>query len=232
MRIASIFMLWLLTAGAAAAFAQPAPPQQPTAAAEIDNRWSADLAAFDASDRVQPQPAGGVLFIGSSSIRLWDNLESQFSEQPVFIKRGLSGSRIDDCTHKLAPLVQRYRPRLVVFYAGDNDIAHGLSPKAVLASFQSFVARVRHSLAGTRIAYLSIKPSPLRHEFMSSIQQANALIRAWATTTDPKVDYIDIFTPMLGTDGRPRAELFRSDGLHLNDKGYALWKSVIADRIR
>lgn len=227
-------MSWLLAGAAAAALAQPAPPAAeapPLPATASDTRWNADLAAFDAADRLHPQPEGGVVFVGSSSIHLWDNLEAQFPEQPAVIKRGLSGSQIDDCTRKLAPLVQRYRPRLVVLYAGDNDIAHGLSPQAVLASLKSFVARVRQTASKARIAFISIKPSPTRRDHLPRVAQANALIRAWAAV-EPQMDYIDIFTPMLGADGRPRAELFRPDGLHLNDKGYALWKSVIAQRIR
>ncbi len=240
-------------AQAASAVAVPSPePAAPTAAAshtaaanpvapvpvpgvtaiDPDARWRADLAAFDATDQAQPQPPGGVLFVGSSSIRRWTSLEQQFARQlPVVIRRGLGGSRLEDWNGQLNRLVLRYRPRLVLLYAGDNDIAEGRSPRAVLASVKQFVAGVRGTLAGTRVAFISIKPSPRRNQWMKEVREANALVRDYAKT-DPKVDYIDVFTPMLNGDGQPREELFLPDGLHLNDDGYALWRSVIADRLR
>ncbi|MEO8250548.1 MAG: SGNH/GDSL hydrolase family protein [Burkholderiales bacterium] len=209
-------------------FAQsPSAPATPDA----DARWRADLAAFEAADHDHPQPPGGVLFVGSSSIRLWNGLEQQFGHVPVVIKRGLGGSRIDDFTRHLSRLVLRYRPRLVVVYAGDNDIAQGRSPKEVLASFQTFATRLRQSLQATRIAFISIKPSPTRREFLPKVRQANALIEDWAGSR-PWLDFIDVYTPMTLADGAPRPELFRADGLHLNDAGYALWRSIIADRLR
>ena len=207
----------------------------PAAAALItdpDARWLTDLAAFDAADQAHPQPPGGVLFVGSSSIRRWTSLEQQFAQQlPVVIRRGLGGSRIDDWNRQLNRLVLRYRPRLVLLYAGDNDIAEGRTPSAVLASVKKFVAGVRGALNGTRIAFISIKPSPRRSQWMANTREANALVSDYAKT-DPKVDYIDVYTPMLDKEGKPRAELFLPDGLHLNDAGYALWRSVIADRLR
>ncbi len=222
------------TAHAQTVLAAPTPARSSTAPAvsDPDARWSADLAAFDAADQAQPQPPGGVLFIGSSSIRRWTSLEHQFAQQlPVVIRRGLGGSRIDDWSRQLNRLVLRYRPRLVLLYAGDNDIAEGRSPTAVLASVKKFVTGVRSALHGTRIAFISIKPSPRRSQWMANVREANALVRAYAEA-DPTVDYIDVFTPMLDKDGQPREELFLPDGLHLNDTGYSLWRSVIADRLR
>lgn len=207
--------------------AQPAPAPAPS---EIDLHFETRLAEFDAADHAAALPAGGMLFVGSSSIRLWPQLESQFEGFPVVIKRGIGGSRIDQITRHLAALVLRYRPRLVLVYAGDNDIAEGRSPQSVLVALKEFVSGVHAALPGTRIAYISIKPCPLRRKFMPLITQANALIRAYAAA-DPGLDFIDVFTPMLGPDGKPRSELFRPDGLHLNDIGYALWRSIIAQRI-
>jgi lysophospholipase L1-like esterase len=199
--------------------------------APADTRWQASLAAFDAADQEHAPPPGGVLFVGSSSIRLWDGLEKQFSAQPVVIKRGFGGSRMSDCTHYLDRLVTRYQPRLVLVYAGDNDLAEGRTPIEVLQSFQAFADGVHRKLPATRIAFISIKPSPLRRELLPQIREANALINDYTRTQDT-LEYIDVFTPMLDGDGAPRAELFRADALHMNDAGYALWKRVIAERLR
>lgn len=190
-------------------------------------RWQASFDAFAAEDRAQAPRPGGVLFVGSSSIRLWDGLESAFSTEPTVIRRGFGGSRLSDCTRFLDRLVLPYRPRLIVLYAGDNDLAEGATPEEVLASFQAFVDGVRRTLPDTRIAFLSIKPSPLRRALVGAARTTNALI-AEHVRLGRNLDYIDVFSPMLDAEGRPRAELFGADALHLNARGYTLWKSVIA----
>ena len=189
--------------------------------------WDAPLAAFAAADSNLPPPPGGVLFVGSSSIRLWDGLEDDFAALPVVIKRGFGGSRLSDCVHYLDRLVIRYRPRLVLVYAGDNDLAEGKTATEVLRQFEAFVTGVRSALPETRIAFISIKPSPARASLLPDIRRANALVEQFASA-HPGVAYIDVYSPMLAADGSPRGELFRPDALHLNARGYALWKSVIS----
>ena len=186
--------------------------------------------AFAASDKAQAPAEGGVLFVGSSTIRLWAQLPQDFRDVPVLINRGFGGSTMADCQYFVKQLVLQYRPRQVFVYAGDNDLAEGRSPQQVLESFEGFVAAVRAELPDTRIAYISIKPSPLRAELMPRAREANALLAEYVRTL-PNSDYIDIFTPMLGMDGAPRAELFGPDRLHMSDAGYRLWRSVIADYV-
>ena len=210
------------TTGAAAL----APAMQPS----TQHEWDATFAAFAADDAVHPHPPGGVLFVGSSSIRLWSDLEDQFSNLPVVIKRGFGGSQLSDCVKNLSRLVLRYRPRTVLVYAGDNDLAAGIAPSEVLRRFAAFVDGVHATLPATRIAYISIKPSPARARLLPQIRSANALIRDYAERED-NVDYIDVFTPMLDADGEPRRELFRKDALHLNAAGYGLWKRVIGPNV-
>jgi lysophospholipase L1-like esterase len=196
------------------------------AAGDTQSRWDAAFAAFAATDRAAPPPPGGVLFVGSSSIRLWQNLEQQFKAQPVVLKRGFGGSRLSDCVTYLNRLVISYRPRLVLLYAGDNDIAAGSGPAEVLHRFAAFAKGVHVALPATRIAYISIKPSPARRALLPRIREANDLIHDYIDH-HAGLEYIDVHTPMLDTAGQPRAELFRPDRLHLNDAGYALWQRVI-----
>ena len=192
--------------------------------------WDAPLAAFAAADSKRAPPPGGVVFVGSSSIRLWDGLETDFAALPVVINRGFGGSRLSDCVHYLDRLVIRYRPRLVLVYAGDNDLAEGKSAADVLHQFEAFVQGIHASLPETRIAFISIKPSPARAALLPEIRRANALVEQYAAA-HPRLVYIDVYTPMLAADGNPRGELFRPDALHLNATGYALWKSVIAQYV-
>jgi len=212
---------------ASAADAPPAPAQDPAKAA---SPWDQAFAAFAADDRSHPHPEGGVLFVGSSSIRLWSDLQDEFKDLPVVINRGFGGSQLADCVKNLNRLVIRYRPSTVLVYAGDNDLAAGTTPEEVLHRFAAFVEGVHRELPGTRIAYISIKPSPLRIGLLPQIRQANALIRDYASGLD-KVAFIDVYTPMLDSSGKPRSELFRADSLHLNAEGYALWKQVIGPHV-
>lgn len=192
----------------------------------VEERWRDSLDAFAAADKLQAPQPGGVLFVGSSSIRLWTGVETAFQSTPV-IKRGFGGSRMLDCARYVGQLVLPYAPRLVVVYAGDNDLAEGRSPQEVLQSYTDFVAQVREALPGTRIAYISIKPSPLRASLMAHAVETNRLVQAYSASA-PNLDYIDIFSRMLDADGKPRADLFAADALHLNAAGYALWQSVIS----
>ena len=123
------------------------------------------------------------------------------------------------------------KPRLIVFYAGDNDIGSGKSPELVAQHFQKFVGIVHEKLPSTRIAYISIKPSPSRWHLVDKVREANRLIKDIAKR-DRRVDYIDVFTPMLGKDGKPRPELFVEDRLHMNEAGYKLWTSVVTPFIK
>lgn len=190
-------------------------------------RWDDAFDAFAAADRAAPPPPGGVLFVGSSSIRLWQDLEQQFKTQPVVLKRGFGGSRLADCVANLNRLVIRYQPRLVLLYAGDNDIATGSTPHDVLRRFVAFERGVHAALPATRIAYISIKPSPARRRLLPAIHEANALIHAYVAD-HAGLEYIDVYDAMLDDAGRPRADLFRADLLHLNARGYALWQRLIA----
>lgn len=212
-------------AGAACA-AAPAPEALPPAYA----RWQSSMDAFAAADQARAPAPGGVLFVGSSTIRLWIDLRQDFRQLPVVINRGFGGSTMADCNALVSRLVLQYRPRQVIVYAGDNDLAEGRSPQEVLESFRAFVATVRAELPGTRISYVSIKPSPLRAALLPQIREANALLAQYLHGV-PDSDYIDIFTPMLAADGQPRAELYGPDRLHMNAAGYELWQAAIAPHL-
>lgn len=193
-------------------------------------RWQSSLDAFAAADRVSAPAQGGMVFVGSSSIRLWTGLEDSFEKHPTVIKRGFGGSRLRDCVDLVDKLVLSYKPKLVVVYAGENDLAEGASPQQVLERFDAFVQKVKASLPESRIAFVSIKPSPLRASLIPVVREANALIEAYSRT-DPQLAYIDVFTAMLDANGRPREELFSGDRLHLNADGYSLWQKVISARL-
>jgi lysophospholipase L1-like esterase len=217
---------WLL----AAAVWLSAPVRAQTSA-PAEQRWKSELEAFSAADRKQMPPAGGVLFVGSSSIRMWSDLETSFPDQPLVIRRGFGGSRLSDSADLVNRLVLPYQPRLVVLYAGENDLSEGASPQEVLGHFVRFVQQVRVALPGTRVAYLSIKPSPSRLVKMAAMREANLLIQTHVLANE-NLDYIDVHTAMLDNDGRPRPELFVRDQLHLSAEGYGLWRQIVSAHLR
>lgn len=194
-------------------------------AAEKADRWEKEIAAMEARDAKQMTPQGGVLFVGSSSIRLWD-LKKSFPDLNA-VNHGFGGSQIADSVKHFDRLVTRLAPKTIVFYAGDNDIASGKSPEQVASDFSAFHSLVRNKLPETRLIFLPIKPSGSRWKMIEKQREANRLIRE-QIAKDPKSVYVEIEKPMLGEDGLPRAELFRQDKLHLTDKGYELWTSLLA----
>ncbi len=189
-----------------------------------ENRWESKIRQFEAQDREQPPPKGGILFVGSSSIVGWD-LERHFPDLPV-INRGFGGSQIADSIHFAPRIVLPYEPRTVVLYAGDNDIAAGKTPQQVLADFRRFVEIVHADLPKTKIVFIAIKPSIRRWQLIDRIREANRLVQE-ASEKKERLVFVDIDPPSIGDDGKPRPELLKADGLHLNDDGYRLWSSLV-----
>lgn len=225
--VAIVFLNACAPAGTHAPASAPQPVLAPPSAgvAVRSHAFAADIAAFEAADARDPQPPGGVLFVGSSSIRLWPELAKNFPGVHV-VQRGFGGSEISDVILYASRIVLPYKPRLIVFYAGENDLNAGESPESVSRDYQSFVELVRRSLPETRIVFVSIKPSSSRWALVDKMRRTNEMIRAY-TARDSRLSYVDVFTPMLGANGTPREELFVADRLHLNEQGYALWREIL-----
>jgi lysophospholipase L1-like esterase len=226
--MAAAVVLGLCTVLAWAAWSDDGGLRAPWADADA-GRWAAEVAAFERTDREHPPPPGGIVVIGSSSIGLWHALESEFPRLPI-LRRGVGGSTLADCLRFIDSLVLPYAPRLVVIYAGDNDLSEGASPEDVLARYLGFVDRVHRASPQTRIAFMSIKASPVRARLMPLMERANALVAA-AAHSRPYLSFVDVYHPMLGAHGRPNAALFLADGLHPNAAGYALWKVALGPHL-
>lgn len=188
-----------------------------------------EINAFQKADKKAMPPQGAVLFIGSSSIRLWETLPQDLAEVPV-VNRGFGGSQIADSTRYFDRIVAPYAPKLIVFYAGGNDLNAGKTPPQVLEDFRVFVAKVHAHLPTTRVAYVSINPSTARWKEEPQILETNRLIAEFVQ--QPGVDtvplsFLDSHALLLGADGQPQGKLLREDGLHLNAEGYKAWASIL-----
>lgn len=193
------------------------------------NMWENSIQQFEAQDREQAPPPNGILFTGSSSIRMW-NLAQWFPGMPV-LNRGFGGSTYSDLNLFMDRVVFPYKPRIIVLYSGDNDIAGGKTAEEVFGAVESVISRVRKKLPETRIVIIAIKPSVARWKYYEEIKKANALIKG-ACEAGKGLVYVDIETPMLGEDGKPRQDLLLGDGLHLNDAGYALWTELVKPHLQ
>jgi lysophospholipase L1-like esterase len=194
------------------------------------SRWEPDIQTFEQADRVVAPPAEGILFVGSSSIRLWETLQQDFPGLPV-INRGFGGSQIHEVTAFLDRIVLPYRPRLIVFYAGTNDLNAGLRVERVIADYERFVRLVHAALPDTRIAFISVAPNPARWHLRRAMRQLNRTVAVFARA-NARLDFIDVWSAMLGPDGHPRPDIYVDDRLHMNEKGYAIWRDVVGAYVR
>ena len=188
-------------------------------------KWEADIKKFEEQDKIAPPAKHGILFVGSSSIRLW-NLEKSFPGKG-YINRGFGGSQLEDSTYYADRIVFPYEPKTIFLYAGDNDISSGKKANQVFADFQMFVKTVHNRLPNTRIIYISIKTSQQRWNKHDEQRKVNSLIQSYCHQF-PFLGFIDSDTPLLGKDQKPNPAYFQNDGLHINDKGYEIWAKLVS----
>ena len=188
------------------------------------DRWEPAIKKFEEQDKQQSPPQNATLFVGSSSIVFWD-VQKSFPNLAL-IKRGFGGSLFRDATYYVDRIVIPYEPKTIVIYDGDNDLKSGLSAEEVFADCKAFVEKVRAALPDTKIIVLSVKPSIARWELYGEQQKANKLIENY-TKANKDLLYVDVGTALLGADGKPRADLLKEDGLHLNEAGYEIWTKIL-----
>jgi lysophospholipase L1-like esterase len=192
--------------------------------------WDKEIDALTEIDVRQTPPKNAVLFVGSSSIRLWKNLRQSFPQMSV-INRGFGGSRLEDVNFYFERLVAPYDPKTIVLYAGENDVNDGVSPQKVLDDYKKFSALVRAKFPKAKLVFIGLKPSPSRWSKASDFRQTNDLIKA-DIAKDKRAVYVDVWTAMLDEKGEPKADIFLTDKLHMNEKGYAIWRDILVKYLK
>ena len=210
-----------LSPAALAADASAAPA--PRVNADPSFPFSNEIAAFAQANDAAPGSPDGTLFLGSSSIRLWDTGGS-FPGRAV-LNRGFGGATTPDVLHYYPRLLPRAKPRCILVYVGENDLAAGAAPGEVARNVLTLLKRLRGDYPKARIAYLSLKPSPIRWTLWPKMAAVNMTVAARSRVGG--FDYLDVGSSLLARDGLPDASLFRPDGLHMNARGYGLWTRLV-----
>lgn len=198
-------------------------------AQEKADKWEKDIAAFEAKDKAAPPPQNEIVFVGSSTIRMWKTAEA-FPDLKV-INRGFGGSEIADSVRYADRIILPYKPRIVVVFAGGNDINSGKTPEKVADDFKALVGKIHGALPGTKVYFLSLFPNVKRRAQDEKCVKVNELIQAF-TRTDERLGFVDTASKMRAADGGPRPELLRDDGLHMNDDGYKIWNEIVGAVLR
>lgn len=192
-------------------------------AREDPTRWAQEIQEFVERDRAARAAAGSVVFLGSSSIRLWSSLAADMAPVPV-LNRGFGGSKLFDAIYYAEPLVSAHEPSLVVVFSGTNDLAgeDAKSAAQVRDLFRQLVERLRAADEGLTLCYVAITPTLAREEHLATVHEANRLIRL-DCEADSKLEFVDPSVDLEDAHGRPDPQWFREDGLHLNEQGYEVW---------
>ncbi len=188
------------------------------------SNWEKSIADFEARDVTNRPPENCIVFVGSSSIAMWKSLKGDFPGLPV-VNRGFGGSHLADSVNFAHRIITPYKPRQVVVYAGGNDISSKKPPELVYGDFVALAQKIRRNLPNARISYISIAGNPNRWEQVEQVKQANSMIQRYCDT-HKNMDFINVFPLMLGPDGLPKPGIFLADQLHMNEKGYAIWKEA------
>ncbi len=216
MRILKTLLLFLFLLGAKESFSQADQPPF----------WD-EIQAFKKEDSLRFPPTNQILFVGSSSFRMWKDVQSAFPDYPI-INRGFGGSSLPDVIRYADDIIFPYQPKQIVIYCGENDIASSdtVSAEMVYERFKTLFSNIRNKLPDVPVVYVSMKPSPSRWQMKDRMIEGNERIKKYLE--DQKgTKFIDVWDPMLKPDGRPQIDLFLEDQLHMNSKGYAIWQKAI-----
>ncbi|GAB3951365.1 SGNH/GDSL hydrolase family protein [Spirosoma harenae] len=195
-----------------------------------DNRFEGEIQAFEKADKVSKPPQRPIVFTGSSSIRLWENLANYFPNKTT-LQRGFGGSQLPDVLQYADRIITPYNPKQIVLYAGENDVAAGVSGQKTFERFVALFEHVRKKSPDAIFTFISLKPSPSRRKYFPEMDIANRLIKDFLAK-QRKTQFVDIGPVMVQKNGQSIPELYKSDSLHMLPAGYERWAKVLAPYLR
>lgn len=189
-------------------------------------RFKNDVETIKRFDKIYPPPPSPVLFIGSSSIRLWPELQKTFCERTV-LNRGIGGAVVNDILYYADDILFPYEPAHLVIFVGENDLPdEHATADSIFRRVKRLYELIRKKLPAVPVEYIALKPSPVRAQYFEKAKEANRLISNYLSGK-PNTHFIDIYTPMVTKEGKPRPELFVKDMLHMNEAGYKIWEGLV-----
>ena len=194
------------------------------------NRFDADIEQFVQQDKNSFPPKNQFLFIGSSSIRLWQSLDDDMKPLKV-INRGFGGAHTKHINRHLNKIVFPYKPKAIIFFCGSNDINGLNSSQDVFAEFEIFFNSVKKTLPKTKVFAIGIQPSPSRFDQRPRQLEWNDAVSNLAKTA-PNLVFIDVSSAMLSSENKPRLELYTYDKLHMNENGYKIWTKLVREDLK
>lgn len=222
-------VVFVFSAAATPAQAEPA-SAAPAKTVQLD-RFELAIKGYELKDRGHPPAPGSTVFVGSSTFTKWgEGLEREFKAFHA-INRGFGGSTIPEVTHYADRIVIKYKPDVIVFYAGTNDIADGHSAEQVADDFKAFYKKVHAALPNAEIYFISISVAPSRLQWQSTYDEANKLIQEYINQNPAFLHFIDVRPVMLDSQGHLREDVFGLDRLHMKEAGYQLWVPVIRNAL-
>ncbi len=222
-KLAAVFSALLVAAVLCGSGCETAPKN--SLATHRSAQWENEISAFEAKDKTNPPPQNPIVFVGSSSIRKWTTLAADFPGFPV-VNRGFGGSQLADSVNFADRIVIKYQPREVVVYAGGNDINAGKSAEIVYGDFVALMEKLQAGLPHARLVFISSAPNPARWAQVKKVKRLNSLAEKYCRQHD--IAFINVFPLMLGADGQPLPDIYVADRLHMNAKGYAIWRQAVA----
>lgn len=197
-----------------------------TAIAEQPPFWN-DIQNFKKQDSGSLAPKDAILLIGSSSFTMWKDVKDYFPGLTI-INRGFGGSTLLDQIRYANDIIYPYQPKQIVIYCGENDLASSdsVSAATVVQRFNVLFAGIRAKLKDVSVVFISLKPSPSRKHLFEKMKTVNFLISTYLAA-QKNTAFVDVHSKMLDENGQPMPEIFLEDSLHMNAKGYAIWKTAI-----
>jgi lysophospholipase L1-like esterase len=196
-----------------------------TQAQDDPSRFESEVSRYMETDKDNPPGDSIVLFTGSSSVRMYKDLEEHFPDHNV-LNRGFGGSQFSDLLYFWDKLILPYNPVRIFIYEGDNDIEAGEAPEDILTEAAMLRQMLRQQLPGVPVVFISAKPSVARWHLKEKYEVLNRGLKALADNADD-TEYADVWNPMLDENGEVYKDIFAEDNLHMNKKGYAIWQQVL-----
>jgi lysophospholipase L1-like esterase len=190
-----------------------------------------EIQAFEKQDQTTPPPANPILFTGSSSFRLWENMQSYFPTKKPILNRGFGGAHLWDMNYYYERLIPKYKPRQIVIYCGENDVSDGKTGEETYLQFIELYGKIRKDMPAVPLVFVSLKPSPSRWSRKDEVQKANHLIQSFLAGEE-NAKFLDVWPIMLNGDLRPEPALFKADSLHMTVEGYNRWTKALTPLLK